>query len=396
MALAAVNAAGFAWLLNKRFAEAKQETAKLMDEKLNTLFADAKQETAKMMDKKLGPIGKNVAALVAVAGHDTVAPRGSPERPRGAVASSIAGLAELIQPRDSGPIDTARVVATLCADLAPQAWRFTLAALDELAVSAAAALAKDEDARRARVVPLNAALVALQSAAQPDWLAADVLARQLCAAFQAAERLGASSDAELRAAVTIRTFAERASAASDDADLGGVLAAMDSDAAQPTLPFWLLLWHLTGNASWQELEFDGIGPATLRNRVLTLRLHESKSSADEGACLSAPVWRRAAATDTQHLTPTRAAGIAVVQLETRACVLATVADAAVRVAGSPLAQLQRVEVQAGVITTTPLRQQQARALSVHALPRRLAVSGALPAITDPAAPRADDGSFWAR
>ena len=123
MALAAVNAAGFAWLLNKRFAEAKQETAKLMDEKLNTLFADAKQETAKMMDekldeklntlfadakqetakmmdKKLGPIGKNVAALVAVAGHDTVAPRGSPERPRSAVASSIAGLAELIEPRD--------------------------------------------------------------------------------------------------------------------------------------------------------------------------------------------------------------------------------------------------------------------------------------------------------
>ena len=92
------------------------------------------------------------------------------------------------------------------------------------------------------------------------------------------------------------------------------------------------------------------------------------------------------------------------QLETRARVLATVAAAAVRVAGSPLAQLCRVDVQAGVITTTPLRQQEARALSKHALPRRLAASGALPAmfasrcwaITDPAAPRADDGSFWAR
>ena len=90
-----VNAVSFAWLL----------------EKLNTLFADAKQETAEMMDKKLGPISKNVAALVAVAGHDTVAPRGSPERPRGAVASSITGLAELIQPRDSGPSDTAGVAA---------------------------------------------------------------------------------------------------------------------------------------------------------------------------------------------------------------------------------------------------------------------------------------------
>ena len=92
------------------------------------------------------------------------------------------------------------------------------------------------------------------------------------------------------------------------------------------------------------------------------------------------------------------------QLETRACVLATVAAAAARVDGSPLAQLQRVDVQAGVITTTPLRQQQVQAFSVHTLPRRLAASGALPAmfaarcwaITDPAAPRADDGSFWAR
>jgi hypothetical protein len=296
------------------------------------------------------------------------------------------------------------VVATLCADLAPQAWRFTLSALEELVASAAAALAQDDDAHRARVVPVNAALVALQSAAQPDWLAADALARQVCDAFQAAERLGASPDAELRAAITIRTFAEHASTTSSVADLGDVLAAMDSDAEQPTLPFGLLMWHVTGNAGWQELEFDGIGPASLQNGVLTLRLHEITLSADEGACLSATVWRRAAATDRQHITPTRAADVAVVQLKTRARVLATVAVAAARVDDSPLAQLQRVEVQAGVITAAPLRQQQVQAFRVHTLSRPLAVSGATPcvfsarcwAVTDPAAPRTDDGLYWAR
>ena len=289
--------------------------------------------------------------------------------------------------------------AWLCADLAPQAWRFTLAALDELAASAAAALAKDEDAHRARVVPVNAALVALQSAAQPNWLAADALARQVCAALQAAQRLGASPDAELRAAITIRTFAEHASTTSSVADLGDVLAAMDSDAEQPTLPFWAP--HVARHGKHQ---LAGAGVRRLRPGLITKRRADRCTSADEGACLSATVWRRAAATDTQHLTPTRAAGVAVVQLKTRACVLATVAVAAARVDDSPLAQLQRVEVQAGVITTTPLRQQQVQAFSVHTLSRPLAVSGATPcvfaargwAVTDPAAPRMDDGSVWAR
>ena len=365
----------------------------MMDEKLEPIY---KLGT---IGKLLGTLGKQLGTLVTIAGHDTVAARGSPERPRSAVASSIAGLVELIRPRHAGPTDTARVVATLCADLAPQAWRFTLAALDELVASAAATLAQDDDAFRARVVPLSATLVALPNAT-PDWLAADALARQVCDVFQAAERLGASPDAELRAAITIRTLAEHASTSSV-ADLGDVLAAMDSDAEQPTLPFGLLMWHVSGNASWQELEFDGIGPASLQNGVLTLQLHENTLSADEGACLSATVWRRAAATDTQHLTPTRAADVAVVQLKTRACVLATVAVAAARVDDSPLAQLQRVEVQAGIITATPLRQQQVQAFSVS---RRLAVSAATPclfaarcwAVTDPAAPRTDDGSVWAR
>ena len=90
------------------------------------------------------------------------------------------------------------------------------------------------------------------------------------------------------------------------------------------------------------------------------------------------------------------------QLETRARILATVAAAAARVDDSPLAQLQRVEVQAGVITA-PLRQQQVQAFRVHTLSRHLAVSGATPcvfaarcwAITDAAASRTDDGSLWA-
>jgi len=279
VSLALANVAGFAWLVPKQNAQAFKAALVPIETKLDVL---GKNQGS--MDKKLG-------ALVAVAGHDTVAPRGSPARPRGAVASSVAELVELIWPRDADPADTACVVAAVCADLAPQAWPCTVAALDALVASAAAALSQADDASRALAPPLNAALAALHCApaAQPDWRAAEALARKLCASFQAAKRLGASRNFELRAATTLRKFAMRA-VASGGASLDVVLAAMDDD-KQPTLPFALLMQLLSGNSRWQELEFDGVGPATFRNGVLTLRLHESKSGVDEGAWLYAPACR---------------------------------------------------------------------------------------------------------
>ena len=106
VALAAVSAAGlllagFAWLLNK--------ASNMMDEKLDEKLEPINKQLG-AMGKQLGTMGKLLGTLVAVAGHGTVAARGSPERPRSAVASSIAGLAELIRPRRAGPTDTARVV----------------------------------------------------------------------------------------------------------------------------------------------------------------------------------------------------------------------------------------------------------------------------------------------
>jgi len=74
------------------------------------------------------------------------------------------------------------------------------------------------------------------------------------------------------------------------------------------------------------------------------------------------------------------------------------------VAGSPLVSLSHVDVQAGLITTTPLRRQQAKAFRRYESPQPLPVHSALQCtftvrswpITDPEAPLAEDGSTWAR
>jgi hypothetical protein len=198
------------------------------------------------------------------------------------VARSVAELAALCMPRGAGPADVAGAAAALCADLAPHAWPLSVDVMGELVAVADAALARDA-ARSPTLSPLKAALAALRhdQAAQPDWLAADALARRLCAAFQEAERLGAPRGTELRTAASLRQFAEVASAADE---LGGALAAADSASRLSSLPFALLMKRLTGSACWQELEFDGMGVATFRDGVLTLRLYESKSSPAEGAC----------------------------------------------------------------------------------------------------------------
>ena len=86
------------------------------------------------------------------------------------------------------------------------------------------------------------------------------------------------------------------------------------------------------------------------------------------------------------------------QLVVRARALATVAVAAARVPGSPLAQLRRVDVQAGVITTAPLSPLQAAELLPYAKPKPLMVDGFAEctiatrfwSITDAQAPSADD------
>ena len=85
----------------------------------------------------------------------------------------------------------------------------------------------------------------------------------------------------------------------------------------------------------------------------------------------------------------------------RARALATVAVAAARAPGSPLAQLRRVDVQAGVITTAPpLSPLQAADLLPYAKPKPLMVDGFAEctiaarfwSITDAQAPSADDWS----
>ena len=88
------------------------------------------------------------------------------------------------------------------------------------------------------------------------------------------------------------------------------------------------------------------------------------------------------------------------QLVVRARALATVAVAAARAPGSPLAQLRRVDVQAGVITMAPLSPLQAADLLLYAKPKPLMVDGFAEctiaarfwSITDAQAPSADDWS----
>ena len=68
------------------------ENANKVDAKVDKV--DAKVDKVDATVKQLfGKSDQKLAALVAVAGHDTVAPRSSPQRPRGAVARSVAELA---------------------------------------------------------------------------------------------------------------------------------------------------------------------------------------------------------------------------------------------------------------------------------------------------------------